>query len=312
MSSDVVIIGAGIAGLAAARHLQAVGRSARVIEKGRGVGGRMATRRIGDARFDHGAQFFTVRSDQFAATVAQAETGGAVIPWTLGFGEPPDGHERWRGTEGMTSLCKWMAADASIDVDLGVTVSDLRSIEADAYLLTAPVPQSLAILSFSALLPPPATAIELGQIVYKPTIAILATLDREPTGMATHGGHPFAPDADLSFVSDNQSKGVSPVPAVTVHLSNQRSEERWTASDDDIVAFGEERVADLLGDASIVSAQVQRWRYAGPVSVYPAATVVWGDRPVVALAGEAFAGPKVEGAFLSGVAAAEAVDRRLG
>ena len=312
MSSDVVIIGAGIAGLAAARCLQVAGRSVRVIEKGRGVGGRMATRRIGDARFDHGAQFFTVRSDQFAATVARAETAGAVTPWTHGFGEPADGHARWRGTEGMTSLCKWMAADASIDVDLGVTVSDLRSIEADAYLLTAPVPQSLAILSFSGLLPPPAMVIELAQIAYKPTIAILATLDREPTGTAPHGGHPFAPDADLSFVSDNQAKGVSPLPAVTVHLSNKRSEELWTLSDGDIVTFGEERVAGLLGDASIVSAQVQRWRYAGPVSVHPSATVVWGDHPVVALAGEAFAGPKVEGAFRSGVAAAKAVDLRLG
>jgi predicted NAD/FAD-dependent oxidoreductase len=53
--------------------------------------------------------------------------------------------------------------------------------------------------------------------------------------------------------------------------------------------------------------QIQRWRYAGPVECWPEPTVVWGSDPVIALAGEAFAGPKVEGAFLSGRAAAEAV-----
>ena len=41
----------------------------RVVDKGRGVGGRMASRRVdtpaGQARFDHGAQFFTTRSDCF-------------------------------------------------------------------------------------------------------------------------------------------------------------------------------------------------------------------------------------------------------
>ena len=53
--------------------------------------------------------------------------------------------------------------------------------------------------------------------------------------------------------------------------------------------------------------QIQRWRYAGPVECWPDATVTWGFDPVIALAGEAFAGPKVEGAFLSGRAAADAV-----
>ena len=35
-----------------------------VIEKGRGVGGRMATRRMEGARIDHGAQFFTTRDQR--------------------------------------------------------------------------------------------------------------------------------------------------------------------------------------------------------------------------------------------------------
>ncbi len=53
------------------------------------------------------------------------------------------------------------------------------------------------------------------------------------------------------------------------------------------------------------------YRYAGPVDVWPEPTVCWGDEPVIALAGEAFAGPKVEGAYLSGIAAADAVHHAL-
>ncbi|MFW5812000.1 MAG: FAD-dependent oxidoreductase, partial [Alkalispirochaetaceae bacterium] len=62
---SIVIIGAGIAGLAAARELTRLGRSVRLLDKGRGVGGRMATRRFAGGRFDTGAQFFSARSRPF-------------------------------------------------------------------------------------------------------------------------------------------------------------------------------------------------------------------------------------------------------
>ena len=212
----------------------------------------------------------------------------------------------------MTSLCKWMAADAGIEPELGSVVTDLGDFSTDAHVLTPPVPQSLAILSFSGLLPEPETATRLAQIAYKPTIAVLATLDRAPTAMPGHGGCQFGDGDDLAFVTDNQAKGISSRPALTVHLSNARSREFWDRSDDDVVGFAAVRVASLLGGAAFTATQVQRWRYAGPVEVYPEPTVVWGSTPVVALAGEAFAGPKVEGAFLSGIAAAEAVRERLG
>ena len=49
-----------------------------VLDKGRSPGGRLATRRIGEATLDHGAQFFTVRSDAFAARVDRWEADGSV------------------------------------------------------------------------------------------------------------------------------------------------------------------------------------------------------------------------------------------
>lgn len=284
----------------------------RVVEKGRGVGGRMATRRVGDARVDHGAQFFTTRSPEFGALVADAEAAGAVVRWTDGFGDPPDGHPRWRGSEGMTSLCKWMAADASIEVELGRTVVDLAELPADAHILTAPVPQSLAILSFSRRLPEPSLAGRLAALRYVPTVSVLLVLDRPPAAMPDHGGVQLTDHPDLGFVADNQAKGISSVPAVTVHLTNARSAEMWESADEELASFASAAAERWLGVAAVVAHSVQRWRYAGPVDVDPEPTIVWGRDPVSALAGEAFAGPKVEGAFLSGLAAADAVHERLG
>lgn len=51
----VGIVGAGAAGLAAARELRGQGHAVVVFEKSRGFGGRIATRRVGPYTFDTGA-----------------------------------------------------------------------------------------------------------------------------------------------------------------------------------------------------------------------------------------------------------------
>ena len=80
-TTDVLIIGAGIAGLLCATELNKTGRSVRILEKGRGPGGRMATRRMGKARLDHGAQFFTVRSHSFQRYVDEWLEAGVIREW---------------------------------------------------------------------------------------------------------------------------------------------------------------------------------------------------------------------------------------
>ena len=74
-SFDALVVGAGVAGLLAATELAAAGCRVIVLEKSRGIGGRMATRRLGGAVCDHGAQFFTVRTEEFGAV------SGPTGPW---------------------------------------------------------------------------------------------------------------------------------------------------------------------------------------------------------------------------------------
>jgi predicted NAD/FAD-dependent oxidoreductase len=72
----IVIIGSGIAGLACARRLAKAGLSPIVLDKGRGIGGRVATRRVGNLQFDHGAQFVNAHGAGFATVLAGLSAAG--------------------------------------------------------------------------------------------------------------------------------------------------------------------------------------------------------------------------------------------
>ena len=64
MKNRIAVIGAGISGIYVAKELSKFAQVT-VFEKSRGFGGRMSTRTRDDFEFDHGAQYFTVKSNEF-------------------------------------------------------------------------------------------------------------------------------------------------------------------------------------------------------------------------------------------------------
>ena len=60
MTGPVVVIGAGLAGLAAAIHLAAAGRDVTVVEASDGPGGCCGTASVGPYRFDTGPSVLTM------------------------------------------------------------------------------------------------------------------------------------------------------------------------------------------------------------------------------------------------------------
>lgn len=79
----IAIIGAGMAGITAARTLLQAGHQVTVFEKSKGTGGRMSTRRTEFGSFDHGTQYFTVRDARFRAMMHWAlDTAPDIArPW---------------------------------------------------------------------------------------------------------------------------------------------------------------------------------------------------------------------------------------
>ena len=306
-SPDIAVVGAGIAGASAAHRLTELGIASRVYETERHAGGRMASSLIGQAVFDHGAQFFTTRGQKFRSVVDAAAADGAVKVWTRGFDDPPDGYERWCGVPDMTALAKWLLRQAEAAVNFDERVLDLNRLEASAIVLTPPVPVSLALAEHSHLEPPRQLLTQLRKVEYKQTIAVLLSLEEHLKGFPSHGGVQLVDDPDLAFITDNAAKGVSEAPAITIHLSNDASSILWNEPDLQLVEFATKQLADRIGTVTPKHSAVKRWRHAGPVEVFKQSAFVWGDRPVIALAGEAFNGPKVEGAFDSGQYAAEKI-----
>lgn len=311
----IAVIGAGLSGLVAARSL-ADEHDVIVLDKGPSVGGRLATRRIGEARFDHGAQFFTVRGAALQKQVDDWLERGLAHVWCHGFSGREDGFPRFCGSLGMNSLAKDLAD--GLDCRTGqmvfmvrqtedgwnVVIDDGSMIAADAVVLTCPVPQSWALLAQAQLAIPE----ELFRRAYHRTIALLTVLDR-PSAVPQPGAVQFDPGDDsnaFGFIGDNQAKGISQVPAVTFHATQPWSAEHWNDDIDELRRQLLERATPWLGDATVTEAQIKKWRFAGPVDPWPDPCWVDAERQVV-LAGDLFAGPKFEGAFDSGQAAAAAV-----
>ena len=307
----VVIIGAGIAGLMAAQSLVENGHDVVVVDKGRSPGGRLATRRIDNATLDHGAQFFTVRDPLFKSHVEKWISSGVVTEWCRGFNstvQNNDGFPRYRGVRGMTDIAKHLAIGLDVrcntlafSITPGTTskwqlnIDDGSALDADAIIVTCPLPQTYALLVTADIELPDS----MMRTEYDRTICLLAVL-KQSSAVTTPGGLQN-PDETFSFVADNAIKGISSAVALTLHANPRFSLEHWDAPPQDVHDLLLKQAKPWIGDATVVTSQVKKWRLATPLTIWPERH--WANDMIV-LAGDAFGGPKIEGAALSGLSAA--------
>ncbi len=330
--TDVLVVGAGIAGLTAAATLRDHGLRVRVLEKSRGLGGRAATRRRGDLRIDHGAQFFTARDPRFQALIDAWLATGDVAVWTrgmhvwhpeAGWTEPgPDAHPRYAPPAGMSALGRLLGAGVDVRREAHVAqvqrteqgwrsvLADGSTVDARAALLTAPAPQTLALLADARL--DPGVAEQLAAIEFEPVFAVLAGYEGVPSppwpGVRIEG-HP-----DLAWAAHDASRrgpqgGAGPTVLV-LHATPGFTRAHLDAAHDDVAAALLSAATDLVPWADRPAwRDVHRWRYARPVATR--AEPYLAAAPGLLVAGDAFGSDRVEGAFLSGLAAAAALAEGL-
>lgn len=159
LEARVAVIGAGMAGLACARGLFGAQKPVTVFEKSRGLGGRLATRRVGRMAFDHGAQYVVAREPALQDYLDLACTTGYAQSWVPVAPGLPRIEPWFVGSPGMSALLQPLAAGLDVHRAIRIVACQRREGEwwlktesgdelgpYDALVLAIPAPQAFDLV----------------------------------------------------------------------------------------------------------------------------------------------------------------------
>ena len=313
-SMKIAIIGAGMAGLTCGGQLRRSGHDVSMFDKGRGAGGRMATRRIEQGgqtfRFDHGAQYFTARDPAFVERVREWEREGIVARW------PAAGEGAWVGTPAMNAPIRAMAD--TLDVQFGRRIESIAragsggddgwrlvgkgapDMRFDAVVVAVPAEQAGPLLE-----PHSANLADLAHwVASAPCWAAMVAFDVRLDAPDTISDA-FPSDSPLAWAARNSSKpGRNAaqecwVLHATPEWSRRNLERKEDEVRDELLTALEAHVGPLR---QVVMSSAHRWRYA--MCEKNDTGAVWDAQLRLGACGDWTSGPRVENAFLSGHALA--------
>ncbi len=314
----IAVIGAGMAGIACAQDATARGFRPAVFEKGRGLGGRLATRRADDgSAFDHGAQYLTARSAALQALVRDTVESGAAALW-----RPRDADRRaparedwFVGTPAMNALVKPLARGLDIRLETQVTaverdgggwrlrtLADPSGAPFDVVVSTTPAPQARALFAFE-----PGIARALDEVAIAPCWALMLTFAKTlDCGFDVRRSE----TADLAWIARNRSKPgrAEDKDCWVVHAGPDWSRHHLERERDEIMPMMIEMFRRALDVRlpEIEHAAAHRWRYARTIVPLGKPYLRSGDGTLF-VGGDWCLGARVESAFESGRAMAASI-----
>ena len=243
--SDVLIVGAGLAGLTAAAELRAAGRSVTLVDKGRRPGGRAAQREVaGVGTFEHGLPWVGPEAEDGAFDgFAPWRDGRRVAPggagaWTAALAAPLDLRQEVRAERIAGGPGAWR-------VEAG------EALEAAHLILTVPPAQAAALL--------PAAADALRGVETIPCWTLMAAFEA-PTGIDPARAAP----GDRA-IPEHAKPGRAAAPERwTFQLGAEASAEMLETDREAALAPLTERLA-ALADGPLpppIHVRAHRWRYA--------------------------------------------------
>jgi len=319
--NEVVVVGAGIAGVAAARALVEHGIPCRTYDRGRRLGGRMAVRTLDGRPVDVGASFFTARDPRFVAVTEDWVARGLARPWTdtfhlatpEGLQGTTTGHQRYAATSGLRSLVEDLAS--GLDVEHPYEVEEVApgpsvdGLPAAAVVLAMPDPQALDLLSDGLVQ-------ERAQLEGRSWEPVLAMVARWPERVWTELDGVYVNESPiLTFVADDGARRGDGAPVLVAHADPVFSAGHLDDPEAAAPAMLAELVAVLGLDALDARSQpewlqVKRWGVARPAQQRDEPFHLGDAR--VGLAGDGWHGrPRIEAAYLSGDALGHELVARL-
>lgn len=297
------IVGAGMSGLACADALSAAGHPVALFDKGRGAGGRMATRRLqtslGEVTIDHGAQYFTARNPAFKNLIREWQSLGTVAPW------PPAGPDAWVGVPGMNALVKRMASSHAVAWEHLVTglirrpggwwvMGDAGETGPfDAVVLALPAEQAANMLALHDFAMTRIALTARSQPCWTGMFVFDRPLDGVPPVLRNAGA--------IAWAARNSAKPGRPQPeSWVVQASAVWSGARLEDPPSLISGLLLTALAEAAGDTlpMTVAATAHRWRYA--LSAGTGDGALWNADLRLGVCGDWLLGPRVECAWLSG------------
>ncbi|MEP6979698.1 MAG: FAD-dependent oxidoreductase [Nakamurella sp.] len=303
---NVVVVGAGISGVACARVLQDAGVSVTILDRGRVVGGRMASKRYDGRPVDIGASYFTVSDPHFEAVVTDWERRGLARPWTDTFQarsqsgrESKTGAMRWAAPAGLRTLVTDLAAPLTVrgqhhveSVDRIDGVLPVDDLTADYVVLAMPDPQARRMLS-------PALD-DVAHALDDPFQPVLALTTRWPQrSWASFDGAFVNDHPTVNWIADDGSRRGDDAPVLVAHSTAEFAQPYLAdPAEAEMEMTGALReILDLAAEPEL--AQVHRWTFAKPAGSRTAPFLLSGSG--VGVCGDAWSEkPRVESAWLSG------------
>lgn len=276
----VLVVGAGISGIACARALRSAGFAPRVVDRGRRPGGRMASRTINGRTVDIGAAYFTARPDTpFHDVVMDWVERGLVNGWTDtlavaeadGIHDSTTGPVRYAAPTGLRSLVVDLAQ--GLDVEQGITVQQVAPGVADGepydvVVLAMPDPQARRLLDGRS----PLDATLAG--AWSPSIAVVLeweTREWDPFRAAFVNNAP-----ELVTLADDGDRRGDDAPVIVAHTTEESARQHLD-DPDGAIASTSAAVQRLLGiPDSPARTFAHRWSFARPTAQHPE-PFYWGD-----------------------------------
>lgn len=348
---DVVVVGAGMAGLTCAQRLQAAGYTVSVLEKSRGLGGRLATRRIDGMPVDHGARFVEPKGAMLEALTEHYYHQGLLTLWhphtyyldsTGQLNPDPLAPPYYVAPAGLSAIGKALATGLTVHRQQRVTHLDLAADHiwtltttrtdngsplthtARALILALPAPQILPLLeplrSHPTIAP---LAQALGRVEYAPCLTVIAQYppDIAPTEDSRLPCAPADPwmiegHSDTPFFGLSLENGKRPATSLNIVLhSSATFAEHWLDAPN-LQPAGEA----LLAQAGKLVApwlaqptrwQVHRWRYARVEKPCPLPFPTVSEPSALVACGDWCGDRQLDTALESGWAAAAALNQVL-
>lgn len=285
-TTEVLIIGAGLCGISLARKISS---KSILLEKSRGVGGRIATRRIENLGFDHGACYLK-ESDDLINLIQEAGVNVSIMFEHSGVFIP----------EGMTQLPKKLSENLDIrkglkaekiersDGNWIVTTNNGEIFSSPKLVITAPLPQSLELLEKNHIDYP----INLAQITYTKAVMALVITKNEVD-------LPKALPQNIHAITEMKKRKLHPLGLV-IQASPEFSEEVFDLPDEANLKTLTEAFLTLSPSSEITYAEFKKWRYVLPKVSHKDPYIEVA--PGLFLTGDAFTSPNVTGS-LKGAAA---------